>query len=219
MRMRMGVFSPLHLPLCLLGRVPHLQCWPRAVAHRGAEHCPGAPWWGTRGKWGRVLDPHEKRPRSNSPPGWVGCVGSTAKSAHAPLLLCLAEFKGCSPGVCAARGTFVKAGMPRSVCPWWCFIAWGVLFSLHLKMQRLGVGVGSAPYGGKGEGAQRASQRAVNYFCPSFPPSDDTKLNQQAGSEGKAPSCLCLHTLCSVLQLRAVISQQGELGAGTMQSR
>lgn len=146
----MGVFSPLHLPLCLLGRVPHLQCWPRAVAHRGAEHRPGAPWWGTRGKWGRVLDPHEKRPRSNSPPGWVGCVGSTAKSAHAPLLLCLAEFKGCSPGVCAARGTFVKAGMPRSVCPWWCFIAWGVLFSLHLKMQRLGVGVGSAPYGGKG---------------------------------------------------------------------
>lgn len=143
--MRMGVFSPLHLPLCLLGRVPHLQCWPRAVAHRGAEHRPGAPWWGTRGKWGRVLDPHEKRPRSNSPPGWVGCVGSTAKSAHAPLLLCLAEFKGCSPGVCAARGTFVKAGMPRSVCSWWCFIAWGVLFSLHLKMQRLGVGVGSAP--------------------------------------------------------------------------
>lgn len=153
--MRMGVFSPLHLPLCLLGRVPHLQCWPRAVAHRGAEHRPGAPWWGTRGKWGRVLDPHEKRPRSNSPPGWVGCVGSTAKSAHAPLLLCLAEFKGCSPGVCAARGTFVKAGMPRSVCPWWCFIAWGVLFSLHLKMQRLGVGVGSAPYGGKGGGGHR----------------------------------------------------------------
>lgn len=144
-----------------------------------------------RGKMGPGIGPPQGTSmEQQSPPGRVGSTGSAAKSAQFPSLLCLAEFQGCSPGVCAAGGISVKEGTPSSACLWWRFIALGgVLLSLHLEM--LGVGAGSSPVQ---RGAQKASQQAVNYFCPSFLLSDDTKLNQHAGSEGKAPPCLCLES-------------------------
>lgn len=141
-----------------------------------------------------------------SPPGRVGSTGSAAKSAQFPSLLCLAEFQGCSPGVCAAGGISVKEGTPSSVCLWWRFIAWGGSFSPFI-WKCWGWVLAAPQYG---EEHRKHLSRLLTIFAPRFF-FQTTRSSTSTQAVKVRPH--------RVSAWRAVISQQGEMGTAKMQSR